>query len=404
MNSSPLLSDENKRIDIADVLRGIAVMGILVLHCIEHFNFYSFPQTESALLKFTDQVTWDSLFFLFGGKMYAVFALLFGFSFFIQNDNQERKGNDFRLRFAWRLVLLFLIGNLNAAFFSGEVLVLYSLVGFILIPASRLSNKALLGLAIFFFIQPLELIKATYVLLHPEHVWPASLSGIYFQMLGPAQMGDSLLQLIKTNLWEGQIASLTWAWDNGRVTQTASLFLFGLLIGRRKLLLGKEENLLFWFKAMLIALFGFFSLRGLQSMMPEFITNGALLAPLAIMVRMWANFAFMVFLLSSILLLFYKTKLQATFRAVIPYGKMSLTNYLMQSVVGGFIFYGWGIGAYAYLGHTFSFLTGIVLVVLQLFFCRWWLASHKQGPFEYMWKKATWVAFPFFRQGSIIGD
>ena len=127
---------KNARIDVADVLRGLAVMGIIVLHSIEHFNFGSYPDTspQSAWLNFTDKAIWDGLFFMFGGKAYAVFALLFGFSFFIQDNNQQMKGKDFRLRFCWRLVLLFLFGNLNASFFTAEVLVLYSLVGFILVP------------------------------------------------------------------------------------------------------------------------------------------------------------------------------------------------------------------------------------------------------------------------------
>ena len=120
------------RVDVADVLRGLAVMGIIILHSIEHFNFYSFPDTagQSAWLNFSDKAIWNGLFFMFGGKAYAIFALLFGFSFFIQDDNQRLRGNDFRLRFCWRLILLFLIGNINASFFTAEVLVLYSLVGF----------------------------------------------------------------------------------------------------------------------------------------------------------------------------------------------------------------------------------------------------------------------------------
>ena len=79
------------RVDVADVLRGLAVMGIIILHSIEHFNFYSFPDTttQSDWLNFTDKAIWNGLFFMFGGKAYAVFALLFGFSFFIQNDNQR---------------------------------------------------------------------------------------------------------------------------------------------------------------------------------------------------------------------------------------------------------------------------------------------------------------------------
>lgn len=131
------------RVDVADVLRGLAVMGIIILHSIEHFNFYSFPDTttQSDWLNFTDKAIWNGLFFMFGGKAYAVFALLFGFSFFIQNDNQRMRGNDFRLRFCWRLILLFLIGNINASFFTAEVLVLYSLVGFILPLTCRLKDK-----------------------------------------------------------------------------------------------------------------------------------------------------------------------------------------------------------------------------------------------------------------------
>ena len=137
------------RVDVADVLRGLAVMGIIILHSIEHFNFYSFPDTagQSDWLNFADKAVWNGLFFMFGGKAYAVFALLFGFSFFIQEDNQRMRGNDFRLRFCWRLVLLFLIGNLNAAFFTAEVLVLYSLVGFILPLTCRLKDKWVLILA-----------------------------------------------------------------------------------------------------------------------------------------------------------------------------------------------------------------------------------------------------------------
>ena len=112
------------RIEVVDALRGFAVMAIILLHNIEHFNLYSFPEPANDFMAALDQGVWATLFFLFSGKAYAIFALLFGFSFFIQDENQLRKGKDFRLRFAWRLVLLFLIGNLNAAFFPGEILVL----------------------------------------------------------------------------------------------------------------------------------------------------------------------------------------------------------------------------------------------------------------------------------------
>lgn len=151
--------EKQTRIDVADVLRGLAVMGIIVLHAIEHFNFSSYPDKamQSDWLNFMDKAIWDGLFFTFGGKAYAVFALLFGFSFYIQDNNQRMRGKDFRLRFCWRLVLLFVLGNINAIFFTAEVLVLYSLVGFILPLVCRLKEKWLWVLAGLLLIQPLPL-------------------------------------------------------------------------------------------------------------------------------------------------------------------------------------------------------------------------------------------------------
>ena len=83
------------RIEVVDALRGFAVMAIILLHNIEHFNLYNFPEATTDFMKALDKGVWDTLFFLFSGKAYAIFALLFGFSFFIQFDNQARKGKSF---------------------------------------------------------------------------------------------------------------------------------------------------------------------------------------------------------------------------------------------------------------------------------------------------------------------
>ena len=73
------------------------------------------------------------------------------------------------------------------------------------------------------------------------------------------------------------------------------------------------------------------------------------------------------------------------------YGKMSLTNYLTQSIIGSFIYFGYGLSLYNVLGTTASFGVGVLLFILQLGFCHWWLKKFKQGPFEGAWKKATWA-------------
>ena len=98
----------NTRIDVADILRGIAIGGIVLIHFIEQLNFYHFPEASSPFMAKFNQAVWDTTFFLLAGKMYAIFSMLFGLSFFIQHDNQAQQGKDFRLRFLWRMVLLFL--------------------------------------------------------------------------------------------------------------------------------------------------------------------------------------------------------------------------------------------------------------------------------------------------------
>ena len=68
----------NTRLHVADALRGLAIVGIILIHNVEHMNFYRFPETTNAWMIFLNKATWDSIFFAFGGKMYSIFALMFG--------------------------------------------------------------------------------------------------------------------------------------------------------------------------------------------------------------------------------------------------------------------------------------------------------------------------------------
>ncbi len=384
-----MTTTKNYRIDVADVLRGFAVMGIILLHSIEHFNFYSFPDTtgQCALLNFTDRAIWDGLFFLFGGKGYAIFALLFGFSFFIMNDNQQRQGRDFRLRFCWRMVLLFLFGCFNATFFTGEVLVLYSLVGFILPLVCRLSDRTLLLLGIVLLLQPLAIYFIVRCLMDGSYLPPVIPTGELWGATYQVQSTGTFLETVRVNLWQGQLASLAWAWENARVFQTAALFIFGLLVGRRGLF--REEHHHVWGRILAGALIAFFPLYGLSNLLPDFITNRALLTQLMLIVSSLHKFAFMLILVSGIIFAYYRTSLRQRLMVLAPYGRMSLTNYIMQSIVGSMLFYHWGF--FLQLGITASICLGILLFLLQLAFCHWWMRTHTHGPLEYLWKRATWI-------------
>lgn len=382
-------SDKATRIDVADILRGLAVVGIVMLHCLEHFNFYNFPKTDSPWLQFSNSAIWDSVTFLLAGKAYGIFALLFGFSFYIQDSRQMNRGYDFRLRFMWRLLLLFAWGQLNAAFFTAEVLVLYSLVGFVLPLFARCSNRTILIAAVIMMIQPLEIAELVYALLNPEYTAPKPLDSQYWGEAYRVLAGGTFLETVKMNLWEGQLASLTWAWENARFFQTPALFLLGMWIGRQKLFCFSEKNIKFWLATLAIALLAYFPLNGLTPMLENFIDNKAVAGPAMLITSSLAKFAFMMLLVASVVLLYYLSPLKKVMSLIIPYGRMSLTNYITQSIIGSFLFYHWGL--HLQLDHTRSLMVGIAIFTAQFVFAHWWFKSHKQGPLEYLWKQATWI-------------
>ena len=381
-----------ERVLAVDALRGFAVMGIVLLHNIEHFNFYSFPEVSSPFLGSLDKQLWDLLFFLFSGKAYAIFALLFGFTFYLQNHNCERRGEDFRNRYMWRLVLLLGFGFINASFFPGEILVLYALLGFVLVPVRHLSDKVVAWIAFILMLQPLEWCKVVYALIHPEanpEQMIFSLGDVY-----PELGGHSLWEMIKVNFVTGQLASLNWAWCYGRVFQTASLFMIGMLLGRKGLFRLTNETctgvMHFWQRVAFYALPSAVLLYFGKEFIYGQIANPFLKATMQTIWNSWYNLAFMLVMVSAFLLLYWINEGRVQ-RILVPYGKMSLTDYVSQSIIGSFLYFGYGLGLHQYCGTTYSLLIGIAFFLLQLGFAHWWFRHFRRGPLETLWHRLTWI-------------
>ncbi len=379
------------RVDVVDALRAVAVIGILLLHSVEHFNYYRFPEdSECRLLGFFDRAVWDSLFFTFSGKAYAIFSMLFGYTFFLQDDRARREGRDFRGRFVWRMVLLLGFGCVNAAFFPGEVLVLFSLVGLVLPLVARLSDRWVLAIAAFGLLGPDFLVRLVTVMAGGE----ASTTGFVpwwqanMDVLGAGGFGAS----VWSNLTDGQMFSLVWARDFGRMVQAPALMMVGMLAGRRGLFADTPQNIRFWLKAALVGLVCFFPLRGFAEMIPAWIDNRGVAENLGQLVGQWYKLAFMVFMTGAIVVVFYRTRLRGAFmRFAAPVGRMSLTMYVAQSLVGSFVFFPWGLGLGEKLGSTASLGVGGVIFAVLYAFAVLWLGRWRQGPLEWVWRRATWI-------------
>lgn len=376
----------NSRIEVADILRGIAIGGIVILHTLEHSGFYIFPEQAAF-----NQRVWDATFFLLSNKMYAIFALLFGLSFFVQHDNQAQKGKDFRLRYAWRMVLLFIIGIVNCAIYNGDILMIYAIGGILLIPLIRLDNKILAAISFILFLQPIEWGYLICAIFDPD-THPLFLSAWkHYAAVNPAMESGTFWETCKASLQHGFLANVYSALENGRLTQTFFLFVLGILVGRKRLFYNENSNLKFWKKALIIAAIAFVPLCAAFYLLPEHISNETIKNSVHIILNMWKNFSMVVLIVAGIVLLYYNSRMSKALQKIAPYGKMSLTNYTGASVIGGFLFFNWGFAQCRYLNHTWSVLLGIVIVLLQWLFSRWWMSRHQRGPLEGLWRKATWI-------------
>lgn len=380
----------SKRIEIVDVLRGFAIMAIMLLHNIERFNLYVFPGGWQGFST-TDRAVWDTLFFLFGGKTYSIFALLFGFTFFIMLSKAREKGQDFGVRFLWRLLLLAGFACINAAFFPGEVLMLYAIVGVVLFLVRKWNNKVVLALAVFFLLQPVELFYFTRQLLDSSWEIPAQINwGMHGAVKAYLNEG-TFAALVKGNVTTGQVWSMMWAIENGRFLQTAGLFLMGFLIARKGWFTDLKEKRKVWLTVYVVAiaattLFYFVRLEVFENR--DFIYRRSL----GVAVDMWWKLSF-TFIWVSLFALLYQIKVfQLITEPFKAYGKMSLTNYVTQSILGSLLYFSYAFNLAPKIGITASLGVGIVLFMLQITFCNWWIGKYGQGPLEKLWHRLTWVS------------
>ena len=389
--NTPILKP-SERLKVVDSLRGFALLAIVLLHNLEHYNLYFIPDFYPEWLQSIDKFFWDMIFFLFAGKAYATFSLLFGFSFYIQFSNARKKGIDFRGRFAWRMFLLFLFSQFHALFYNGDILLLYAVVGLVLIPVCKLSDKNVLVIAVFLLLQPYEWGRLLYAAFNPDYaitnryVPYAILSG---QVTSQGTFGEVLC----SNIWTGQLYSNIWQVEAGRLFQTAGLFMLGMLLGRRRYFEKSDVSCRVWYRILKSGIVMFIPLYCLKIFVPDYIENSSGKIPYTIIIQSLSNFVFMAILISAFTLLWFKKESGYKWQNfIILYGRMSLTNYITQSIIGVAIYY-YGLCLYRSTGAVATLLIGAAIFIFQLLFSRWWLSKHKQGPFEYLWRKATWMGY-----------
>lgn len=383
----------NNRILIVDALRGFALLGIVLIHSVEHFDFFYPPQINLLFSAEFDAKIMDLVFLLISGKAYSIFALMFGISFFIQMERNKQRGIDFSKRFLWRLTILFIFGFIHSLFYEGDILHIYALLGFPLIIFNKFSNKTLLITALLLFVQIPLFYHLVNSLIYQNYVYKESLGSGLWEIGAKTYATGNLIDVIKYNNWNGRIAVWGWTIYNGRILQLIGLFLVGLILGRRKFFNNLETNKGFLIKSLIFGLIaamllGFISTSGVAENLTETSKNifGKVL-------QSYTNLVYTGLIIIAFCLINLKFKDATVFRLLSNFGRMSLSNYLFQSLIGVTLFYNFGFGLYRYLGSTWSLIYGIIFVSLQIAISNFWFKHFHYGPFEWLWRAITYFDF-----------
>lgn len=377
------------RISLVDALRGFALMGLFMVHSIELFELYWKNPVESRVH--------DIVFFLFAGKAYAIFAMLFGISFFIIMDKQARKGVDFRMRFLWRLAILFALGTLNSMVYSGEVLQVLAGYGFILVFAYRVPSKWLIAIALTCLVTP-HLIY---------HYWAATAnlpgandkpySWILYDNAFEVWSNGTLSQVLAFNVTQGSLAKWFFFFDGSRGAQVFGLFLIGLVLGRSGFFVRPAEFASLRSKLFAVAAIAAIALFSLQ----QYLASPAVKAlwPEGNMAKWYLDelvggyfcLAFMMLLVLSFVAVYQRQLGQKVLNLLAPAGRMSLTIYVSQSLFCVPFFYGYGLGMYDKISQINALILGMAFFSLQVAFAHWWMKRFHYGPLEWVWRAATYL-------------
>lgn len=387
--SSSTVTPPAGRIQLVDALRGFALAGIIIFHNLSHFNFESEPVYNPQWLQPIDQLVRIAFTILFCGKAYAIFSMLFGFSFWIQYSNRKRKGQPFSGRFAWRMLLLFGFGLFHTLFYNGDILTVYAVFSGILLVTRKWSDRSVFWLSLFLLLQPLEWGRLLLAWISPDYAL-AHRAWDYDDLLNETRINGPILHMMWLNLTYGQLANASFIWEYGRFCQIPGLFLLGMLFARKRMF--SEINAVLW-KSIGGGSFAVTAILFLLlTQIDLFHDEGGPAEYLGTIFWMYSSLAMALLMLSLIALGWRAfTRFRHFFGIFAPYGRMSMSNYISQSIIGTTLYFGYGLALYPYCGATLSMLLALLVLVLQMSFSRWWLSRYRQGPLEWLWKKATWM-------------
>jgi uncharacterized protein len=362
--SAPLLPSE--RIDALDVLRGLALFGVLAINLVTAFRVSIFEQflSEAGATSPLDRAVEAFLLLAVDMKAFAVFSLLFGVGLAIQFERLE--GNPHRtLLLTRRLLVLLAIGLLHLfLIWNGDILTEYALAGFVVLPFLFGPRWLLAAAGLLFLGLYLAMPLLPPVVAFPDAGWMRQHVAEARQIYGSGTFSEILAFRIQ------EVPAIL-PLHIFVFPRTVALFLFGAFAWRTGILRRAAANKQLLFR---IAAVGIAVGTGLTFATRSEVLSG--LGPVLLALGYAAGIIAIVNLPRGRRVLAWAA----------PLGRMAFTNYLAQSVIFGWIFYGYGLGLFGRLGVAAALASGIAVYAAQAAFSTWWLRHYWYGPVEWLWR------------------
>lgn len=401
---APLVPEE--RIVLLDVLRGFALLGILVMN----MPAFNMPWTTWAMQPRPFQGGLDrgvdfAMAMLFSGKANAIFSFLFGLGLTVQLRRAGDRGGALVPLYLRRLAVLFVIGAAHSVLlWTGDVLHIYAVLGLLLLALRSASDRVIFTMVGLLLLLPIARNAWSFFTQEPPlHPIP------YYEALAHEH-----IRIYQTGTYAEQIAArLTDLHESYvetaphllgailMVPQLAVTMLLGFWVGRRRILEDVPAHARWIRRAMLwcLGLGVAFSVAfaALRFFRPPPTGQPTLLGFLIGLMYNLNRPLLCLGYIAAIALLFQRPGSRRFLLPLAHAGAMPLTNYLLQSVLATTIFYSYGLGLFARVGPALGLLFVAAIFTVQLLYSRAWLARFRYGPLEWLWRGATYGKLPALR-------
>lgn len=387
------------RIEHIDALRGLALLGILVVNLgVFASPYYGLGLPDPGYDGLPDRAVRLLVAGLFEMKFYLLFSFLFGYSFSLQLDSARRADKAFVPRMLRRLLGLWLIGLVHAVLlFHGDILSTYAAMGLIVLAMRACSERTALhcAAALIAVTATAWAAVALLVALSGEAAGPdASLAAAEAQATLAGFTGDPAA-VVAQRVRELSSTGIVLAFMQAPCA--LAMFLVGLVAGRRQVLarpdryrplLRRVRN-----RGLAIGLPAAALYAGVSTFEPGGSLELSALA-LSLLTAPLLTGAYVALAMSGLA----SGAGQGAARLLAPAGRMALSNYLLQSAAAALVFTGYGLGLMGRVSPLGLLILAIALFGAQLRFSRWWMQRHDYGPMEWLLRAITLGARPRWRK------